>query len=128
MQESYSICARLEKHADFLSPIVTMDETWMHFYDPETKQELKEWRLSSSPKPVSACIQKSAKKVIASIFWGCHEVIMFDCLDRGRTVTANYYCILLTTLQQEVKNRKTEENYPKMFCFCSCTQIRPFLT
>lgn len=28
-----------ETDADFLSRLVTMDETWVYFYDPETKQE-----------------------------------------------------------------------------------------
>jgi len=31
--------------------LVTMDETWLYHYDPETKQQLMEWRHSSSPCP-----------------------------------------------------------------------------
>jgi len=31
--------------------LVTMDETWLYHYDPETKQQLKEWRHSGSPRP-----------------------------------------------------------------------------
>ena len=29
---------------DFLSRLVTMDETWLYHYDPETKQHSMEWR------------------------------------------------------------------------------------
>jgi len=29
---------------DFLSRLVTMDETWLYHYDPETKQQSMEWR------------------------------------------------------------------------------------
>jgi len=36
---------------DFLSRLVTMDETWFYHYDPETKQQSMEWRHSSSPRP-----------------------------------------------------------------------------
>jgi len=36
---------------DFLSRLVTMDETWLHHYDPETKQQSMEWRHSGSPRP-----------------------------------------------------------------------------
>ena len=36
---------------DFLSPLVTMDETWLYHYDPEIKQQLLEWRHRGSPRP-----------------------------------------------------------------------------
>ena len=31
--------------------LVTMDETWLYHYDPETKQQSMEWRHSGSPLP-----------------------------------------------------------------------------
>jgi len=36
---------------DFLSRLVTMDETWLYYYDPETKQQSIDWRHSGSPRP-----------------------------------------------------------------------------
>jgi len=36
---------------DFLSRLVTMEESWLYPYDPETKQQSVEWRHSSSPRP-----------------------------------------------------------------------------
>jgi len=36
---------------DFLSRMVTMDETWLYHYDPETKQQSLEWRHSGLPRP-----------------------------------------------------------------------------
>jgi len=36
---------------DFLSRLVTMDETWLYHYDPETKQQPMEWRINGSPRP-----------------------------------------------------------------------------
>ena len=36
---------------DFLSRLVTMDETSLHHYDSETKQQSMEWRHSGSPCP-----------------------------------------------------------------------------
>jgi len=33
---------------DFLSRLVTMDETWLYHYDPETNQQSMEWRHSGS--------------------------------------------------------------------------------
>jgi len=36
---------------DFLSRLVTMDETWLYHYDPEIKQQSMEWWHSGSPRP-----------------------------------------------------------------------------
>jgi len=46
-----------------------MDETWLYHYDLETKQQSVEWRHSGSPHPKKFRVQKSAGKVLASIFW-----------------------------------------------------------
>jgi hypothetical protein len=56
---------------DFLSRLLTMGETWLYHYDPETKQHSMEWRHSGSPRPTQKKIrvQKSAGRVLASIFW-----------------------------------------------------------
>ena len=34
-----------------LSQLVTIEETWLYQYDPETKQQSMEWRHSGSPRP-----------------------------------------------------------------------------
>ena len=59
---------------DFLSRLVTMAETWLYHYDPETKQQSVEWRHSGSPRPNKFRVQKSAGKVLASIFGGIKTV------------------------------------------------------
>ena len=35
----------------FLDRIITMDGTWIYFYDPETKQQSSQWKHTSSPSP-----------------------------------------------------------------------------
>jgi len=47
-----------------------MDKTWLYHYDPETKQQSMEWQNNGSPRPKKFQVQKSAGKVLASIFWG----------------------------------------------------------
>jgi len=44
---------------DFLSRLVTMYETWLYHYDPETKQQSMKWRHSDSPCPKKFRVQKS---------------------------------------------------------------------
>ena len=45
---------------NFLSRLVTMEETWLYHYEPETKQQSMEWRHSGSPRPKKFPVQKSA--------------------------------------------------------------------
>ena len=40
--------------------LVTMGETWLYQYDPETKQQSMEWRHSGSTRPKKFRVQKSA--------------------------------------------------------------------
>jgi len=73
---------------DFLSRLVTMDETWLYHYDSETKQQSVEWRHSGSPRPKKFRVQKSAGKVLASfIFWGRGDqdgILLIDYLPKGQ--------------------------------------------
>jgi len=50
---------------DFLSRLMTMEETWLYHYHPETKQQSMEWQHSGSPRPKKFRVQKSAGKVLA---------------------------------------------------------------
>jgi len=56
--------------------LVTMDETWLYHYDPETKQQSMEWRHSGPPRTKKFRVQKSAVKILASIFFGDQDGIL----------------------------------------------------
>ena len=45
---------------------MTMDETWVHHFQPETKQQSKHL---GSPPPKEAKTGMSIGKIMASIFW-----------------------------------------------------------
>ena len=53
---------------DFLSRLVTINETWLYHYDPETKQQSMEWRHSGSPRPKLFRAQKSTGKFSPRFF------------------------------------------------------------
>ena len=67
---------------DFLSRLVTMDETWLYHYDPETKQQSMEWRHSGSPRPKKFRVQKIRWKISRLDIFGIKTVsslfIMFQ--------------------------------------------------
>ena len=81
--------------------LVTMDETWLYHYDPETKQQSMVWRHSSSPR-TQIREQKSAGKVLASIFWDQDGILLID----GRTINAEYYSFLLVQLKDIFKEKR----------------------
>jgi len=75
---------------------MTMDETWLYRYKPETKQQLMEWQRSGSPRPKIFRVQNSAGKVLASIlFWDQVGILRIDYLPKGRNINAEYYSPLL---------------------------------
>jgi len=87
--------------------LVTMDETWLCLYDPETKQQSMEWRHSGSPRPQKKFrVQKSAGKVLASIFWDQDGMLLIDYLPKGQTINAEYYLSLLVQLKDVLKEKR----------------------
>ena len=91
---------------DFLSRLVTMDETWLYHYDPETNQQLMEWQHSGSPHPKNFWVQKSAGKVLTSIFWDQVGILLIYCLQKGQTINAEYYLSLLVQLKDILKEKR----------------------
>ncbi|GFV45499.1 putative DD34D transposase [Trichonephila clavipes] len=55
--------------SEFLRRYVTMDETWPHHFTPESNRESAEWNTRDEPTPKCGKTQKSAGKVMASVFW-----------------------------------------------------------
>ena len=91
---------------DFLSRLLIMDETRLYTYDPETKQQSMEWRHSGSPCPKKFRVQKSAGKVLASIFWDQDGILVIDYLPKGQTINVEYYSSLLVQLKDILKEKR----------------------
>ena len=60
-----------EDEENFISRFVTMDETWVFHYDPESKQQSMEWRKPGERPPRKFKVVTSAKKIMLSVFLGC---------------------------------------------------------
>ena len=87
---------------NFLGWLVTGDETWIHHYDPETKQQSMEWRHKNSPPPVKFKVQPSAGKIMSTIFWDAEGIIMIDYLEDRKTINGQYYADLLVRLREKI--------------------------
>ena len=86
--------------------LMTMDETWLCHYDGETKQQSMEWRHSGSTHPKTFRLQKSAGKVLASIFWDQDGILVIDYIPKGQIINAEYYLSLLVQLKGILKEKR----------------------
>jgi len=91
---------------DFCARIVTGDETWLHHWDPESKQESMQWKHSNSPPPKKFRTQPSAGKIMASIFWDSFGVLFIDYLPHNTTINGQYYAALMDRLRQSIKDKR----------------------
>ena len=84
-----SVCSALLKRFrskdDFLLHLVTVDETWVHNYEPENKAQSCQWVRPGSPRPKKFKTQPSVGKVMATVFWDAKGVIMLDFLLKRKT-------------------------------------------
>jgi len=108
---------------DFLSRLVTMDETWLYHYDPETKQQSVGWRHSDSPHPKKLRLQKSVGKVLVSTFWDQDGILLIDYLLKGQTINAECYSSLLVQLKEFWRKKAAERSQKGS---CSCTTMPRF--
>jgi hypothetical protein len=91
---------------NFLETMVTVDETWVHHYDPESKIASMQWKTPGSPTPVKPRAQKSAGKVMLTVFWDAKGVILKEYLPHGNTVNGHYYADLLTKVRKAVIRKR----------------------
>lgn len=95
-----------EDQDDFFDRLITQDETWVHYYDPESKAQSNLWKHHGSPPPTKARVQPSASKIMLTVFWDQHGVVMMDFLEMGSTITGAYYASLLQKLREAIKTKR----------------------
>ena len=83
------------KEDDFLSRLMTVDEIWVHYYEPENKAQSRQSVGPGSTRPKKFKTQPSAGKVMATVFWDAQGVIMLDFLAKKNTLTGACYANLL---------------------------------
>lgn len=71
---------------EFLRRFVTVDETWIHHYTPEMKEQSKQWISPGETAPKKARTVPSAGKVMATVFWDSQGIIFTDYLEKGSTM------------------------------------------
>jgi len=105
VNSAWSILTKIK--TDFVRRLITMDETWIHHYTPESKRQSKQWTEAGCSVPKKTRSVPSAGKVIASVFWDAEGILFIDYLEKGKTITGEYYSNLSTRLDEKNSWEKT---------------------
>jgi histone-lysine N-methyltransferase SETMAR len=96
---------RKRQRADpFLQNLVTMDETWLPFNNPNPHNA---WLLPGQRAPATPVPDFRQKKIMLSVFWGPAGVIHWEFLDR--TVNSEVYCDQLDRVAEIFEELGREE-------------------
>jgi histone-lysine N-methyltransferase SETMAR len=104
---SKALLSLMQRNPDeFFRRFVIVDETWIHHYTPETKKQSKQWIAKGEPCPKKAKTVKSAGKVMATVFWDARGIIFVDYLEKGKTITGDYYASLLDQPENKIEEKR----------------------
>jgi hypothetical protein len=67
---------------DFVRRFITIDETWIHPYTPESKQQSKQWKETGCLAPNKTRSVPTAGKIMALVFWDAEGICLLIILER----------------------------------------------
>ena len=97
---------RFRSKDDFLLRLVTVDESWFHYYELENKAQSSQYVGPGSTRPKKFKTQPSAGKVMATVFWDTKGVIMLDFLSKSSIITGVYLANLLDQLKIAISEKR----------------------
>ena len=92
------ILPQLEADDKLLNNVITGDELWVFQYDPETKQQSRQWKSASSSRPKKARMQRSQVKMMLITFFDHRGLVHHEFFPQGQTVNQLFYKEVLTHL------------------------------
>ena len=89
-----SVCRELKQQArddpNFISNIITGDETWVYGDDPEIKKQSSQWKSSNSPWPKKARQVHSNVKSMLIFFFDIQGIVHKEFVPPGQTVNGKF--------------------------------------
>jgi hypothetical protein len=64
------------------------DQTWVDYYEPESKRQSMEWWHTSSPPKKTFKSAPSARKLMLALFWDMTWPVLKHCQEKGETVNS----------------------------------------
>ena len=109
-----------------LDALVTCDESWVYFYNPETKRHNSQWKHAGSLRPKKAKQSKSTQELLMIPFFDSTGMIYMQWVPTGQTVNKEYYVEVLKGVQEEIPSEEasTLQIGPVVFPPGQCTSPR----
>jgi len=108
-----SVCRELKQQArdnpNFISNIITSDETWVYVYDTETKQQSSQWKSPNSPQLKNARQVRSNVKSTLIFFFGIQGIVHKEFVPPGQTVNGKFYCEVLKQLREGIRCKRPDK-------------------
>ena len=79
------------------------------------------WTGPAESAPQKTKTVPSAGNVMATIFWDSHGIILIDYLQKGKTITKEYYASLLDRFDAILKEKRTHRAKKSAFSPRQCT-------
>ena len=86
---------------------MTCDESWIYFYDPETKRQSSQWKHAGSPRPKKARQSKSSHKLLMIPFFDSTGMIYLHWVPTGQTVNKEYYVKVLREFRKRFRRKRS---------------------
>lgn len=86
--------------------IVTTDESWIYLYDPQLKQQDKEWLRSGEPRPQKLCREIATGKIMIITFFDAHGLIYYEYVQRPQTVNQKVFRDIFTRFHEAYLHRR----------------------
>ncbi len=75
----------------WLDNVITVDETWIYVYNPETKQQSTQWVPKGSPPPKKTRANKTTTKAMIITFFDKYGMLYTHAVPNKQKVNAEYY-------------------------------------
>ena len=111
-EERYAIkfCFKLGK--------MPCDESWIYYYDPETKRQRSQWKHAGSPWPKKAKQRKSTHQLLMiPFFFDSLGMIYMHWVPTGPTVNKKYYVEVLREFRKRFHRKRPALFKPSQWQF-----------
>ncbi|GBP45039.1 Histone-lysine N-methyltransferase SETMAR [Eumeta japonica] len=95
-----------EENVRKIEKLVLADRRIKLWQIAEKLQEPMQWTKKGERPPKKFKVQKSASKLMATIFWDSEGVLLIDYLPKGTTMNSQYYANLLAQAREAVIQKR----------------------
>ena len=85
---------------------MTGDKAWVYHRDPESKMASMQWKHKTSTTPKMFRVEKSAGKVMATVFWDEKGLLLLEFMPQKTTITGQNYANTITALREAIKEKR----------------------